>query len=80
MFDTHSASTHDVVDAGEKALVIIQSGKSTDTLDSLRYQCICEKVVSKSSHVKPQTLPPTSGAEKYHSLRVYLHLYLDKFI
>ena len=28
----------------------------------------------KSSHVKPQTLPPTSGAAKYHSLRVYLQI------
>ena len=34
VFDTRSASIHDVVDAGEKALVIIYNGKSTDTLDS----------------------------------------------
>ena len=74
VFDTHSASIHDVVDAGEKALVIIYNGKSTDTLDSLRYQRFCEKVASKSSHVKPQALPPTSGAAKYHSLRVYLQV------
>ena len=65
---------HVVVDAGEKALVIIYNGKSTDTLDSLRYQCFCEKVTSKSYHVKPQTLPPTSGAAKYQGLRVYLQI------
>ena len=74
VFDTHSASMHDVVDAGEKALVIIYNGKSTDMLDSLRHQRFCEKVASKSSHVKPQALPPTSGAAKYHSLRVYLQV------
>ena len=63
-----------MVDAGEKGLVNIYTGKSTDTLDSHRYQRVCEKVASKSSHVKPQTLPPTSGAAKYHSLRVYLQI------
>lgn len=35
VFDTHSASMYDVVDAGEKALMIIYNGKSTDILDSL---------------------------------------------
>ena len=59
VFDTHSASTYDVVNAGEKTLVIIYNGESTDTLDSLRYQCFCEEVASKSSHDKPQTLPLT---------------------
>ena len=73
-FDTQSVSMLNVVDAGEKALVIIYNGKSTDTLDSLWYQHFCEKVASKSSNVKPQTLPPTSGAAKYHSLRVYLQI------
>ena len=33
--DTYSAFVHDVVDAREKALVIIYNGKSTDNLDSL---------------------------------------------
>ena len=74
VFDNHSVSTHDVIDAGEKALVIIYNGMSTDMLDSLRHQRFCEKVASKSSYVKPQALPPTSAAAKYHSLRVYLQV------
>ena len=70
-----AATPSDVIAAGEKALVIIYNGKSTDTLDSLRHQHFCEKVASKSSqHVKPQSLPPTSAAAKYHSLRVYLQV------
>lgn len=32
VLDTHSASMHDMVDAGEKALVIIYNGKSTQIL------------------------------------------------
>ena len=50
------------------------NGKLTDTLDSLRHKRFCEKVASKTSHVKPQSLPPTSAAAKYHSLRVYLQV------
>ena len=45
-----------------------------DTLDSLRHKRFCEKVASKTSYVKPQSLPPTSAAAKYHSLCVYLQV------
>ena len=69
-----SASTHDVIDAGEKALVLVYNGMLTETLDSLQHKRFCEKVASKTSHVKPQSLPPTSAAANYHSLRVYLQV------
>ena len=36
VFNSDSASTCDVVDAGEKALILVYNGKLTDTLDSLR--------------------------------------------
>ena len=74
VFHSNSASTHDVIDAGERALVLVYNGMLTDTLDSLRHKRFCEKVASKASHVKPQSLPPTSAAAKYHSLRVYLQV------
>ena len=74
VFHSNSASTHDVIDAGENALVLVYNGMSTDTLDSLQHKRFCEKVASKTSHVKPQSLPPTSAAAKYHSLRVYLQV------
>ena len=66
--------THDVVDAGEKALVLVYNGKLTDTLDSLRNKWFCEKVASKISLIKPQSLPPTLAAVKYCSLHVYLQV------
>ena len=53
VFDTHQATPKDVIEAGEKALVIIYNGKTTDTLDPLRYQRFCEKVASKSLNHKP---------------------------
>ena len=66
VFNSNSVSMQDVVDAGEKTLIIVYNGKLTDTLDSLRHKH-CEKVTSKTSHVKPQPLPPTSAAAKYHT-------------
>jgi len=35
MFNSDSVSTNDVIDAGEKALVLIYNGKLPDNLDSL---------------------------------------------
>ena len=43
VFHSDSASKHDVIDAGEKALVLIYSGNVNDTLDSLRHKRFCEK-------------------------------------
>ena len=69
VFHSDSASTNDVIDVGEKALY---NGMLIDTLDYLRHKQFCEKMASKTSHVKPQSLPLTSAAAKYHILHVYL--------
>ena len=61
VFNSDSASTCDVIDAGEKALILVYNGKLTDSLDSLQHQRFFEKVALKTSHVKPQSLPPTSA-------------------
>jgi len=74
VFNSDSASTCDEVDAGEKALILVYNGKLTDTLYSFRHKRFCEKVATKTSHAKPQSLPPTSAAAKYQSLRVYLQV------
>lgn len=64
----------DIIAAGEQALVIIYKGKPGEMLDSLRYQHFCEKVATNTSHVQPQSLPPTSAAAKYHNLHVYFQV------
>ncbi len=74
VFDMQSASVKDVVAAGEEAIVSIYNGKPQETLNTLRYKRFCKKVATNTSYVKPQTLPPTSAAAKYHSLRVYLQV------
>ena len=74
MFHFDSVPTYDVIDAGEKALVLGYNGMLTDTLDSFQHKCYCKNVASKTSHIKPQSLPPTLAAAKYHSLHVYLQV------
>ena len=52
----HSTSKDDVAEVGEKAMVILYNGKSTDTLDTIRYW-FYEKVASSSTYIQPQVLP-----------------------
>ena len=42
-------------------------------LDILKYSRLCEKIHKGTRHVEPNTLPPTSAAAMYHSLRLYYH-------
>ncbi len=63
-----------LVTAGEKALVCLYNGDASDSLDTLRYKRFCDKVSTNKSFVEPQTLPPTSSAGKYHSLRVFYQI------
>ena len=45
-----------------------------ETLDGLGLKNFLDKVLIKLSQVEPNSLPPTSSAAKYHSLRVYLQV------
>ncbi|WAR08273.1 hypothetical protein MAR_018231, partial [Mya arenaria] len=67
VFGTPSASTTDVVAAGENALVYLYSWKPGRALNSLQNNRLCEKVATSISLVQSQSLPPTSAAEKYQS-------------
>ena len=57
--------------SGEKALVSLYGGVQGEGLDKLRHKRFYERVSKTTSHVEPQSLPPTSSAAKFHSLRVY---------
>ena len=68
------ATVDDVIDAGEAALVCLYSGKEGDNIDGLRYAKVCDKVATNKVHIRPQNLPPTSAAARYHNMRVYLQV------
>lgn len=73
-FSREGLSKENIRQLGEKALVALCNGSENEGLDNLRYRRFCEKVVSRSKYVQPQTLPPTSASSQYHSLRVYFQI------
>ena len=73
-FCTKGQTPEKIISKGEKALVCLNNGKQGVNLDTLRYRRFCEKVATSVSSVQVQSLPPTSAAAKYHSLRVYLQV------
>ena len=62
----------DVIEGqGCHAMSVLFGGKITDCLAKLRYKAFTKKVVSTSSFVTPERLPPTEDATKLHCRRVY---------
>ena len=57
-----NTSHEEIVEAGEKALLIVYSGASSMSLDDLRYKAYCRKVASRKSVLNTKALPPTSNA------------------
>lgn len=74
VFLNPSSSKHEVIEAGEKALLIIYGFGSVSNLNTARVIRFKEKIARSAVYVEPQTLPPTSAAAKYHSLRVFLQV------
>ena len=74
VFATESATPKEISTAGEQALVILYNGRPGESLDSLHYKRFYEKVSTNAFCIHPQTLPPTSAAAKYHSLKVYFQI------
>ena len=68
------STVHDIVVAGENAVVSLYGGKPGKKLDGMRHQSYCEKLATNSSHIQSQNLPPTSAAARHHSLGVYLQV------
>ena len=73
-FRDPNSTQEDVVIAGEHAIVLCYKGQTGDKLDFLRLQRFHQRVLSSTSCVKPEVLPPTSAAAKFHSMRVYLQV------
>ena len=72
--DSSTTPKEDVIRAGESALVILYSGAHNDKLDDLRYKCYTEKMKKAVKAMEAKSLPPTSAAGRYHSLRVFYQI------
>ena len=66
------ASIVDVLKAGMTLMLAIYGVKSDGSLNDTRYRMFCNMAASSLSRPKPQKLPPTEGAAKYHIMRSHL--------
>ena len=55
-------------------MAVLFGGTSTDSLATMRYNTFSKKVVSSSSFVTPERLPPTESATKLHCHRTYFQI------
>ena len=78
VFNDESSTKDQVRAAGEKALIALYNGEENASLDELRYNVFCAKLVLAKFQIKPETLQPTSAAAKYHSMRVYWQVMIWK--
>ena len=62
-------SSKDVISAGERLVLIVYGAKGDTTLDKLGLTKFCEKIASSMKVVFPESLPPTSAAASFYSLR-----------
>ena len=71
-FSWPNLSPKQVEEIGIKIMVTLFNGKTDESLNTCRYKSMLSKVQKSKIFVKPQQLPPTETAVKYHSLRAYL--------
>jgi hypothetical protein len=71
IFKSVGKTKTEIENAGNKAMVTLYRGGSKETLNELRLKTFTAKATKSISHVKPESLPPTSDANSFHSLRVY---------
>ena len=69
--DSDSNAVDDIVKYGENAMVLLFGKNIQKKLDSIRLTVFYQKVAGSIKCVKPENLPPTSSATRYHSLRVF---------
>ena len=69
-----NCTKNEAVEAGEQVLILYNDGRSANSLDDLRYKMFCSKVAGGTTYLQVHSLPPTSAAARYHSLRVYFQV------
>lgn len=65
-----NAKKEDIIKAGSDIFKILFSGKLSANLEDLRFDIFSKRAAT--GIIKPEKLPPTTGAAMQHSLRAYL--------
>ena len=61
----------DIIKSGERIITNLYGGVPSESLNVLRYKKFANKVVTSKEVIQIHTLPPTTEAAVYQSLRVY---------
>lgn len=61
----------EIIQAGEKDMLCMYKTKPDDHMDSLRHHRFQESIATSNKVIHPKSLPPTSGAVKHYSFRVF---------
>ena len=72
LLTSHRASQTEVVDAGLQILVMLYGGKVGDSLNHLRYAVYMNLIATRRTQPRPERLPPTERAARFHIMRVHL--------
>lgn len=73
-FTVPNQTTEVIDELGCQVMAILFGGKYTTPLATLRYNIFSKKVVSASSFVTPERLPPTESATTLHCRRAYYQI------
>ena len=73
-FTIPNQTTQIIEDLGCQVMSFLFGGKHAHSLDTMRYNIFSKKVVSSSSFVTQERLPPTESATKLHCRRVYYQI------
>lgn len=74
LFCTSGLSQIEVEQIGCSVMAYLFGGSSSESLIDCRCRLFLEKVTVSKNFVKPERLPPTQSAAKYHCLRVYYQM------
>ena len=73
LFYATNATAEEISTAGQKLFVLMYGGKDKN-LNELRYHRYMSAAASSNLGVRPEKLPPTECAAKYHAQRVHLQV------
>ena len=73
LFTDSDCAIKDITDADERIILKLYGNYKSKTLDELRVPTYRKKLLSKlaKNYIDPRSLPPSTNAAKYHTLRVY---------
>ena len=71
---SQTATRQAIVAAGLQLISFVYGGKSADSLNHLRYVTFMNITASSSKQLRPERLPPTESAAKFHIYRAHLQV------